>query len=179
MRTGIVAGALGGVLFSGLLVWTSSEAAFTTTTSNPANSWSAGTVNLTDDSSSALFTAASLVPGDTDQKCILVTYSGSLAAGVKVYVSSLTGTLGPYLTMTIEQGTGATSSSCTGFVPETSTTQKVSTLGTDWATGFGTWAPTGVGTPTKAYRFTYAIDADNAAANRTAGITFTWQAQTT
>src|SRR3712207_7319239 len=43
-----------------------------------------------DDSGSAMFTATGLKPGSTGTKCIQVTYGGSLAAAVKLYVSSST-----------------------------------------------------------------------------------------
>src|SRR4051794_4529260 len=65
------------VLASGALVWQSSYSAFSATTSNPTNNWTAGTVALADDdSNTALFTATNLKPGSTGTKCIAVTSTG-------------------------------------------------------------------------------------------------------
>ena len=70
------------VLASGGLVWQSSYSAFSATTSNPTNNWSAGTVALSDDdSNTAMFTASNLKPGATGTKCIAVTSTGSRASG--------------------------------------------------------------------------------------------------
>jgi hypothetical protein len=175
----LVSGLLG-VLLSGALIWGTSEAAFRGTTAAAGN-WAAGTVVLgDDDGGAALFNVSGIRPGDTGTKCILVTYSGSVApTGVRLYVQSLTGTLGPYLTVTLEQGTGGTSASCAGFAAEVSTSGTLAALAgarTNYGNGFGTWTPTGA-TPTKAYRISWSIAADNNAANRTAGATLRWEAQ--
>src|SRR5262245_56233961 len=77
------------VLASGGLVWQSSYSAFSATTSNPTNNWTAGTVALSDDdSNTAMFTASNLKPGATGTKCIAVTSTGSLASTVKLYGTS-------------------------------------------------------------------------------------------
>ncbi|MDP9398640.1 MAG: hypothetical protein M3P96_12860 [Actinomycetota bacterium] len=87
----------------------------TATTANGPNTWSAGTVAISDDDTgSAMFTATALRPNDTGNKCILVTYNGSLAASVKLYAAA-TGTLGTYLDLTVQKGTGGSFANCTGF----------------------------------------------------------------
>src|SRR4051812_44560547 len=72
-----------GLIASGALVWNASYAAFTATTVNPGNSWSTGSVALSDSqggsSSGATGTAlwsgqTNLIPGSTGTKCIKVTY---------------------------------------------------------------------------------------------------------
>jgi hypothetical protein len=113
------------ILASGAMVYQASNAAFTATTATPANNWTAGTVVLTDnDGNAALFTASNIKPGVANggTKCINVTYTGSLAADVKMYVTSYTsaagpntGVLGSALRLSVEEGTGATDAACTGF----------------------------------------------------------------
>jgi hypothetical protein len=66
-------------LVVGALVVVGSRAAFSATTANTANAWSAGTVVLSDDDSgSAMFNMSLMKPGSTSAKCIVVTYSGTL-----------------------------------------------------------------------------------------------------
>src|SRR4051812_29752095 len=58
------------VVAAAAMVWQSSYAAFSGTTRNSGNSWSTGSVALTDDDSgSARFQATGMVPGSTDTKC--------------------------------------------------------------------------------------------------------------
>jgi hypothetical protein len=179
LRSVLMASAFSGVLLSGMLVWTSSESAFGGNAQNPASSWTAGTVAINDDDGAAvLFNSSGLVPGDTGTKCITVNYTGSLTANVKVFVSSLTGTLGPYLNMTLEQGNGGSFADCSGFVAETSVSATLSGLGTTYGTGFGTWAPTGTG-QSRTYRISWSLALDNNGANKTATATFTFQGQST
>lgn len=89
-------------------------AAFSNTTSNPGNSFAAGTVTIEDnDGDAALFSnAAKQKPGDYD-RCIQVKYTGSLDATVKLYSSLITGT-GSDLNLTINKGTG-TAANCSDF----------------------------------------------------------------
>jgi hypothetical protein len=170
------------LVVASLLVWNASSSAFQATTTNGTNSWAAGTVAISDDDSgSAMFNATGLKPGDTGAKCILVTYGGSLAATVKLY-SAVTGTLGQYLDLTVEQGTGGTSSGCGSFAAESTlysgTLSGFGTAATNFANGVGSWTPGGAGA-TKAYRFTYTLQNNNAAQGLSASATFTWEAQNT
>lgn len=185
-----------GVVLTGLLVTGSSYAVFSAPTSNAPNSWSAGTVTLADDdSNTAMFTVTGMKPGATGTKCILVTSSGSLASVVKLYTSqsspvySTTNGLATYLNLTVTQGTGGTSSSCSGFTPlGTGAAVYSGTLASfaSSATGFSSglpasnaWAPTGSGSETRSYQFTYTLDpaTPNTAQNGAATIGFTWEAQ--
>lgn len=185
-RTAVVALPLA-LVASSAIVFQASNAAFTASTSNGSNTWSSGTVTLTDDdSSSVMFNATGLKPGDTDTKCINVTYTGSLAGTVRLFVTSPSGTLGSYLDLTVQEGTGATggaSLSCTGFTSASTLSSGGATLAsftaahTDFATGASTWAPTGAATETKSYRITYTLQDDNAAQNQSAAATFTWEAR--
>ena len=78
-----------GVLIAAAMVWRTSAATSNGSTDNSGNSWSAGTVSLSDDdSTTAMFAASGLAPGSTGSRCIEVTYGGSLAAVVKLYATA-------------------------------------------------------------------------------------------
>ncbi len=90
-RTLLAAAVPVGMVVSGALVWQSSYAAFSSSTANPNNQFTAGSVTLTDtDSDGALFTVtADQLPPSTSftYKCIQLVYSGTLDANaVKMYV---------------------------------------------------------------------------------------------
>ena len=163
---------------SSAMVFQASSAAFNATTSDGPNTWSAGTVAISDDdSATAMFTATNLKPLQTGTKCIQVTYDGSLAAAVKLY-GAASGTLGTYLNLTVEEGTGGTFASCTGFT------------GTSVYSGTGRFRlrsreprrrgrrlPAPGGRAEQAPRLTHHLHDNNAAQAGTASATFTWEAQ--
>lgn len=172
-----------GLLGSSALIWQSSRATFTATTSNGTNSWSTGTVSLNNDGgATAMFTATGLTPSSTGSHCITVTYGGSVGAPVKLYGSSYlqTNGLGSYVDLVIEEGTGGSFSSCAGFSASgtiyNGTLNGFSAL-TSYASGVGTWTPTSNG-QTKVYRFTYTLNAaaPNSVQNSTTSISFVWEA---
>ncbi|MGW6130772.1 hypothetical protein ACWFNE_12175 [Cellulomonas sp. NPDC055163] len=192
-------------------VWQSTYAAFSARTTNPANSWAAGNVNLSDSrggpmTGTAMWssgTASNLKPGSTSTKCIRVTYGGSLAANVRMFVATgdLTGTgLGSYLRFTVDEGTQGSADDCADFggtvtrlynsgTPGTTTagadgSDSAMTLATfagtktNYSNGVSTWAPATAG-QTRTYRITWTVLDDNAAAGTTATASFTWEAQNT
>ena len=173
------------LMASGLLVWQSSYAAFSSTTSNPTNNWTAGTVALSDDdSNTAMFTAATLKPGATGEKCIVVTSSGNLASTVKLYATaySTTAALGSYVDLVIQEGSGGSFSSCTGFTSAatnfTGTLAAFAAANTNFGNGLSSWAPA-PGTVTRTFRIAYTINtsAPNSAQGGTAAAGLTWEAQ--
>jgi hypothetical protein len=187
-RKQLVAGAAipAAVLASGGMVWASSYSAFSATTVNPTNNWSSGTVALADDdSNTAMFTATNLKPGATGTKCIAVTSTGSLASTVKLYGTtySTTNALATSLNLKVEEGTGATTASCTNFTgASTLYDGALSTFGTTktgFASGVGSWAPTGTGSETKSYRITYTLSSStpDSAQGGTTALGFTWESQ--
>ena len=92
-------------------------AAFSRTTSSSGNAFAAGTVSIGDnDGAGAMLSLTSAAPGDSDTGCINVTYTGSLAAGVRLY-ASVSGSLASYLNLTVTRGTDSAPSfdSCSGF----------------------------------------------------------------
>src|SRR5215218_3899093 len=91
--------------------------AFTSTTTNSGNSFAAGTVFVDDnDAGAAMYSVSNQKPGVATQRCIKVTYSGTMAADVKLYTTSTVGSVGDYIDLTIEKGSGNPSfPNCTGF----------------------------------------------------------------
>jgi hypothetical protein len=106
---GVTAATLGGTF-----------SAFSSTSENTANTFAAGTVYVADnDAAAAMYSVSNQKPGDSVQKCITVTYTGSLAATVKLYTSSTIGSLGQYVDLTVEKGTFTSGTpafpACTNF----------------------------------------------------------------
>ncbi len=179
------------LLLGSLLVWDTSSATFTATTDNGKNAWEAGTVKIgLDDGSgsgtpTAMLKVSAAQPGQRVRRCIKATYSGNVAASVRIYLSGGTGntSLDPYLDLTVEEGSGASFSTCAGF---SGTAVYTGTLGdfrankTAFSTGVGTWTPTSAGSE-RVYRFTVTVnkDAPSTAADKTATAAFTWEARTT
>ncbi|BDI22860.1 CalY family protein [Herbiconiux sp. L3-i23] len=180
------------LLLSGATIAQASYSAFSATTSNTGNSWTAGTVALADDdSSTALFTtanASNLKPGSTGVKCIAVSSSGTLPAAVKLYGTNAatTNALSSSINLSIVQGTGGGFGSCSGFAPLASgsslfsgTLANFATTYTGYSNGLGNWAPTGAATETRTYQITYTVDAaaPNTTQGGTAALGFTWESQ--
>lgn len=171
-----------GLVVNGLMVWSGTSAAFTASGSNAGNNWATSSLAITDDDSGiALFTATGLVPGSTGSKCLTVTYGGNTASSVKLFASASSGTLSPYINLTVEEGTGGSFGSCTGFSGSsiyTGTLSGFTTTKTAYASGVGTWAPNASGS-TRTYKFTYTLDAATPSSmqSTTAGVTFVWESQ--
>jgi hypothetical protein len=182
----VAAAVVAGLLGSGALVWSGTNAAFTSTTSNGANNWTAGAVTIADDdSSTAMFNATGLVPGSTGSKCIKVTYSGNVTAAVKLYVSASSGTLAPYVDLVVEEGTAGGNtgdfSSCGSFSGTTiysGTLSDMASTKTAFASGVGSFAPTAA-TQFKVFKFTYTLNAStpDAQQSATCSATFQWESQ--
>lgn len=186
-----------GIIASGVLVWQASYAAFSDTTTNPGNSFSAGSVKLTDDHktpATAMFTADGLKPGSSASSCIKVTYNGTIASAVKMYVKSgdltnTTGDLSPYLTIQVDEGTG-NAADCTDFADGTNiynpngpsgatyTLADFATTKSTYATGASSWTPS-TAPSSKTYKVTYWLQDNNLAQGKNNTVKFTWEAQNT
>lgn len=183
-RTWHLAGALLSLVAVSLMLFRLSDAAFSATTSNTGNQLAAGDVVLTDDDAgSMMFNVSGMKPGTTATECIQVTYSGSLDASVKLYGSLAGGTgLAEFLDLSVYRGSGGSSADCTGFVSAetvfTGTLEGFLTSAVGFATGLGTWTPTG-GAPadTVTYSFVVTLQDNNNAQGLTSSPTFTWEAQ--
>lgn len=169
------------MLASAAVVWQSSYAAFTATTSSDANSWATGTVSLSNTmTGAAAFSVSNLKPGDSGSRCITVTNGGTLGGGVRL-TTATTGdaALVNALDLTIRRGT-ATDTSCAGWTQAAAVASgALGALPTDWTgAASGEWTAAAGGDTV--YRFDYSLDpgVGNAAAGKTAGATFTWELRT-
>ncbi|GAC1324023.1 MAG: hypothetical protein NVSMB13_04800 [Mycobacteriales bacterium] len=103
---------------AGTLVGLGTYSAFYSETSNDNNSFSVGTVYITDnDSGSAMYQMVHAKPGTSQDTCIAVTYNGTLASNVSLYLPSPMGAVGQYVDFSITAGTGTVpfGTSCAGF----------------------------------------------------------------
>ncbi|GAA1436827.1 hypothetical protein GCM10009616_37510 [Microlunatus lacustris] len=171
------------------LVGQASYSAFSSKTSNPGNNLAVGTVTLADDDAgAALLSLTNLKPGSSGSRCIAVTSTGSLASVVKLYTTDATVTRGlsSFVTLTVTQGTGGTFSSCTGFIPAPSgsgvysgTLATLTSSATAYASGLGSWAPTGKATETRTFQVGYAVSGTTPDSAQGGSVTFdlVWEAQ--
>lgn len=187
-----------GFLVSGVLVWHSSYAAFSDSTTNPGNSWTAGQVDLSDNKNgTALFAVTSMVPGTTGSKCIVVTYSGNVATAVKMYgaytdadanaVPDATG-LASYVELAVQEGSGS-QENCSDFSPTstlygtqptfdaTRTAAHFVTNVGSYATGVSSWAPSS--TTSRTYKISYQLKDNDLAQGQSLELDFVWEARST
>ena len=176
---------LAGIIGSGFVVEQSTNAAFTATTTNGSNSWASGSVSVTDDDSAvAMFNASPLAPGASASHCIQVTYGGSLPSAIRLYASGLTGTLGPDLTLVVQQSTGGSFANCTGFNTGAATTLYSGTIAalaaasSSYATGVACWTASGSG-DSRVLKFTWTLNpaVANSQQGASASVGFVWEAQ--
>jgi hypothetical protein len=154
------------VLVSGAMVWQASQAAFTTTTRNAGNSWSTGSVFLTDDDlGAAAFTVENMVPGQTGQKCIVVTSNSDVPGTVRPYTQDLVASKGleDRIMFDLEMGTGGSFNDCSGFTPTENDIpeQSLASLAAanrDFNTGGSAWETAGNPGETRSYRGTWRFD---------------------
>ena len=189
----VVLAALLGLALVAAMITRTSEAAFTATTDNTGNTFSAGTITLTDDDTvTAMFNVAGMEPGDIATGCIEVTYGGTIAApqAVKLYSSGTmtdvggTNGLSTHLLLTIEEGSGATFNDCSTFTPGTTLLGPTSladfnSLRTSYADGVVSWIPTATDL-SRSYRMT--VELDGATPNSEQGAStenlgFVWEVQ--
>ncbi len=174
-----------GLLGSGALVWQGTNAVFSSTTANSGNSWTLGSVTLADDDSgSALFAVPSMVPTDQGENCLTVSYTGNVAASVKLYATASTdaSSVAQYVDLVIEEGSGGGFGDCTGFVAGgaaiyTGTLANFTSTKTNHGNGVGSWAPTG--TADTVYRIGYTLNAATPSNKQGAvtTVTFQWESQ--
>lgn len=192
MATLVQVGAAGlGLAAVSLLVLESSTAAFSATTATQGT-WTAAQVSLSDDDGAgqvAFSSPTAMVPGDSDQACITVTYTGDVNAEVRLYgATSAPSGLEQYLDLVIEEVTiGAGSCTTPATVDRTVyPATGVATAGsfvaahTAWADAAATsWTAASPAAPNaaKVFRITVTLQDDNAAQAKTTTTTFTWESQ--
>lgn len=164
-------------------------AALSGTTANAANSFSAGTVVLSDnDADAALLSLVNARPGPPVSNCLQVSYTGTLTAGVRLY-GTVTGALAPYVKVTVTRGTATAPSfgSCTGFTADTANHKglgagilfsgPLSTFPTTFDTGLTDPTATWTTGAKVSYRFSAEIMDTNAAQGLSSTAGFTWEAR--
>lgn len=178
----LVIGVLGSIVALGAF------SAFSSSTTNPGNSFSAGTVDISDnDAGSAMYQLTNQKPGVATDRCIRVTYSGSLDSAVKLY-SSAVGAGAQYVDLTVTPGTqgAAAFPSCAGFSASgpaiyTGTLASFASSHSSWADGLTAPGPLAAAWSTNdevVYRFSVSLQDDNAAQGAVSGThSFTWEAQ--
>ena len=170
-------------LLVSFLVLNSSRAAFSDTTGNSANAISTGTIDLSDnDSGAAMFASvANLAPGSIVDRCIDVGYTGSYDPNaIVLYMPSApTGSLAPYLDLTVEIGADTTDAfgTCTNFVASstlyTGTVSGLRSTHSSYLSGLTTWDPTG--TSTRTFRFRISVQDNNLAQGLATTFDITWE----
>ena len=161
--------------------------AFSSTTTNSNNSFSAGSVVLADnDSNAALYSVSNQKPGTSTVKCIVVTYTGTLDADVKLYASSVNASA-QYINLTIDKGTSDTSTfpNCGTFTSQSTIYNGTLSNFASTKNSYANGVAANPGAATKwvtndalVYRFTLSVQDDNNANGATSGThAFTWEAQ--
>lgn len=176
--------ALAGLALCSVLVLRTSQALFSATTATPAESWATGSVVITDDDGGiALFDTATdgnLTGGQSLQRCITITYNGTLTTNAQVFLyGTATGTLLPYLNLAVDRGSGASSASCVGFtlIPTAVYSGRFSDFpASTFETGLGPWLPGSTGASI-VYRFAITVQSVAVAQSKTATGAFTWEAR--
>jgi predicted ribosomally synthesized peptide with SipW-like signal peptide len=180
---------LGVIALMGLAVF-GTFAAFTATSTNSGNQISSGTVKIDDNSgtTTALYVLSNAKPGTPASGCLRVAYDGTLAASVKLYVSSGI-TNGSTYNLQVERGSGLTTidgtRSCAGFTASsTAYNGALGSFGTDYAGGTDGKAAGAAWSQGQSvdYRFTISQNDDTTANAHTAVTTsgahaFTWEAR--
>jgi hypothetical protein len=177
---------------AGAIAGAATFSAFSSTTTNSSgtgNRFAAGTVSLSDnDTGTHMYLVTNQKPGVNTQKCIQVTYAGSLDADVKLYTTTTSiPAAAANITLTIEKGTatGATFPDC-GTYTSQSTIYSGSLY--DFQQNKGSYANgvaaypgaaskwTGGSSESLVYRFTLAVN-DSGAGVDSGLHQYTWEAR--
>lgn len=196
-----------GVVASSLVVWQASYAAFSSVTTNGANTISTGTVTLSNSSAASHTLVSNLVPSSTvGTYCVLVEYTGDVGTTVKFYSKNNNPTMSAEETelanavLVSLQMDGAdtndlaapTGDTCRDRTPMTALATLPLTGGgsaktatqlfsaTDWDSGHNvSWTPSSSGQK-RMFRFTYNLPTsvnDNDLQGQTLNFDLIWEAQ--
>ncbi|GLY19463.1 hypothetical protein LWF15_24610 [Kineosporia rhizophila] len=188
-RIAVPAAITSGLLVSGLLVWHTSNAAFSGATQNAGNSFATGTVSLTSDRPGAvLFNLTGMSPGNPETECITVEYTGTAASTVTLaarYPNSDTVAAHPlatYLNFAIEEipltgdckGASAVTKTADVQAAQTTLANKVANMSSGVGTGVN-WAAATTGAK-KRFRFVSEVQSTNSAQGLSATVNLVWTA---
>ena len=175
----ILLGALGGAAGFG------AYSAFSDTTTRSSNSFAGGTVTLASNSAATpIYSLTYRAPGDVGERCVRVTYSGSLSSTVRLYRGSFSGGTGldPYVTFAVSRGTG-NQTDCSDFSSAASVySGTLAAFPSTYAGGLVLQNPSGSGTWSQndavTYRITATLQNDTRAQGLATGThSFTWEAR--
>lgn len=166
--------------------------AFSSTTANSGNSFTAGTVVISDnDAGGSLLSLSNAKPGDSATGCIKITYTGTLASTVRLYAST-TGSLGQYLDLTVTRGTNSGGFNSCGTFTADSTNYIGSGNGVIYSgtlSAFPTSYASGLVDPTSGspatwnqndnhwYKFVISLQSNDSAQGLSGTAGFTWEAR--
>ncbi len=168
-------------------------AAFSGSTTSAGNGFTAGTVAIGDNDAGAnVVSLTAAAPGQNSTGCVAVTYTGTLDAGVRLY-AALSGTLAPYLTLTVTRGSDSSPSfaSCAGFTADATNHLGLGAgvIYSGLLSAFPTTYAAGIVDPLAAtpetwttgerhvYRFSVTLVNDNRAQGTSQTAGFTWEAR--
>ncbi|WP_030156867.1 hypothetical protein [Glycomyces sp. NRRL B-16210] len=158
------------LLLAVILIYQVSRSAFTADTETGSSTFSATSIDLTNDrSGSSVFTAGDLVPGDSDSGAVAVTYTGGADAAVRMYTTDNDDSgLAAHLDMVITDDAGGT---WNGTLAELQGS-------TDFGSGLLEHSMSDEDTITYTIAFTLNSNAPNSAQGASAATTFVWEART-
>ncbi len=167
------AAAVSAFAISALVITTSSDALSIGGTV-AQTSVEAGTITLSDDDENrALFALENMAPNRPSTECIQVSYDGSILPVVVSMAAKPSGSLAPYLQLTIEQGTGAGFRDCTGFEPTTTVFDgTLAQLGLRGSQRLGEFLNLD---ETMSFRFRFEMQDVQAAVGQTSSVDFAWE----
>ena len=175
------------------------QAAFTATTTS-IGTFTAGSVKLSDNdvTNDVLLNVGPLAQGASGEKCITVTYEGTLASNIRLHVAvaetdggSDGMLLDTHLDIKVDYGTAGAWANCAGFSAVSRVysgslaDMRTTALDFDTAKKLGTagtadWTPAPPTDMVRVFKFTYKLadEAPNTVQGDTAVATFTWRAET-
>jgi hypothetical protein len=175
---------------TGAFVVNQSSAAFSATTANDADTWAAGSVLLSNNHATALFTPTGIAPGYTESHCITITSDSDIPVNLKMYSKNLVaGPLAANLQVNIAEGTGGVNTdgvngkagSCTGFTASNANVFNGTIQSFGELTNYANGTPASVVAPkaSKQYQITVSLPlgAPNSLQGTKTGVSFAWEAQ--
>jgi hypothetical protein len=159
--------------------------AFADTTGRASNSFAGGTVTLSSNSAATpVYALTSRSPGDTGERCVRVSYSGSLPATVRLYRGAFSAGTGldAYISLTVVRGTGS-QTDCSDFAAAASVySGTLTALPSSWSSGLALTNASGSSGWSQGDAVTYRITATLQNDVRAQGLAtgahaFTWEAR--
>jgi hypothetical protein len=140
-----------------------------------ANSFESGTVALVDDDEGrSLVDLDNMAPGRPSERCITVTYAGTILPVDVTIAAETTGDVAPYLLVEVERGSAGRYGDCAAFVADESIFDgRMSDLAWGDPLAVGTLRNEG---DEVSFRFTFDLADEADAAGRSGSVDFVWEA---